>query len=172
MKKLLMTILTMNILLIGCGPIESSCGKNKSDLCYTLLGQDDVDQGDYREDQEELEKFKEQVLADISDLNVSLDDQNYSLQELREDMNGSNNDLLTALQGTRDQLQGAISALEGSFESNQGSTSAVLRGFRRKINRLRNSIRKVRNNVQDLSVACDYLDLGFLQLATYCSLER
>lgn len=172
MKNLVKKVLILSLLsitLISCGAIETSCDVNgKNELCYGLLGDDKVNQGEYEKDQDELERFKEEVRSSISSLTIELSDIRTDIKDLRTDVESNDQELFQSVSDIQIDLQTAIV----DFNANNSATLVILDGFRRKINKLRRNIRIIRNNINNLEVVCDYLDLGFRQLATYCELER
>lgn len=153
---------------ISCGPVEQSCGKNKSDLCYTLLGDDDVNQNEYDKDQEELEKFKQEVREEIIALHIDMGALEADITTLGLSFEQNHSELNQAILDMKDDLSDAISDLRNT----DAAQFVLIRGLKRKIKQLKNKVKEIKEDYNDLSISCSHYHFFFLTIVNNCELDK
>lgn len=118
--------------------------------------------------QERLDELQAQIDAIKADIDVRFSQTSQDIINLEASLLDNDQELYDIIVASHNQLEDMIEDLETlTLEESLFNTTLTLYF----VGILQHNIMQVQQQIDNLEVVCDYLNLGFVQFATYCELE-
>jgi uncharacterized phage infection (PIP) family protein YhgE len=140
------------------GKAIEQIGQVPRKIVNDLLGTDADSDENLKDLENQVNEMYQEFWAEFAELSNEMHDMKRELNEsdqvLQQAIDSIHTDLLVQIrQGDRRNLR-------------------RIRALKNKLRNLRYNVQQIRRYVNNLEVVCDYLNLGFIQLVTYCDLEQ